>query len=456
MIEHPGGFMSATVGKGKEVARPRVMLWPFTSPLTDVRLYFLLLPLFWVAGIEQMVPLFWGWWAFLKLTLSRRKIRVPIPARIAALFLMWQWVSSTSIDASTDWLVFIKNFLSYSAGILFFLLIVNTVRTQKDFNRMLFCVIVFSAVVSFVGLGFVIGILPATFQSPGRQLIPSFLKRSSFVQSSVLWRTLGRNAILGQFAYRRVSSIFLYPAQAAQAYVLVIPLQVFLVKKLRGWRRLTLLFLLILSVVVFILTTTRTTILLLPPSAIIVLLIRNLTLCRHPLERIPFLFAALVIAIGVVSLFLLLGGLNFLSEFFVESRANSFAGRMRIYQITFDSWKQHPLIGWGTQREVPDSSVRLPMGTHSEYFGFLYRYGLIGLLLHWGVYATVWLRLLHLLSAERRKGNRRAFLTSSATGLLAFNLNGVAHGLDWDVTIPLLLWTMIGLFYSLRQGPQRV
>lgn len=443
----------------------RIVPWPFTFPLADVRLYFFLLPLFWVAGVEQLIPLFWFSLAFIKLLLVRSRIRVPLPARIAVVFLMWQWVSALSITVTSNWLVFLKNFSSYLVGVLAFLLIVNAVKTRRHFDQVLLILVLLSLAVSLIGLGFVVGVLPRSFQSLVGTLLPGFLRNSTFIRENVLLREIGRQTVLwgipgrqGGLRFRRVSSIFIYSTKTAQFYVFLIPLQVFLIRKFRGWKRLALILLLMISVLVFVLTATRMPVIALVLSAALILVFRYVVLRQPPERRRPFvrLVFALIVVFAVLFAFLflsLIGG-GSLEGLLKRGRPGSYMSRSQIYQVTMESWTERPITGWGTQRKLPELPSSLaPSGTHSEYMAYLYRYGLVGLLLHLSAYAAVWFSLVPRVLSRSGVEDKDAFLTTFAISLFAFNLNAVVHGFEWDVTIPLVLWTMIGLCYF-SYGPR--
>jgi O-antigen ligase len=187
-------------------------------------------------------------------------------------------------------------------------------------------------------------------------------------------------------------------------------------------------------------------------SGTVILAIRKLILHQPHKRRLRLGFVMitliLVSAVLFAFFFLSLIGGGALEELLKRGRPGSYVLRSRIYQVTMDSWRERPIVGWGTQRRLPELPPdKAPGGTHSEYMAYLYRYGLIGLLLHLGVYAGVWLALIPCWLSKSTTQDKDDFLITCVIGLFAFHLNGVVHGLDWDVTIPLVLWTMVGLSY---------
>jgi len=445
--------LSSTILVTERIPRRRIpAIWPFTPPLFDVWLYLLAIPLFWVLGLEQVLPVLFIGWAFIKLVLTRYRIWIPLPARIGFAFLVWQWVSATSIDISTNWFVFIKNHFSYASGLLVFLVVINSIRTFSDFKKTLLVLLVLSIVISLIGVAFVLGFVPAKFQSPIKGLLPAFLKHSRFIEMEIAQRRIGRvSSRIWGFTHPRVSSIFLYPAPLAQAYLLLIPLQFFFLRSVHGWKKAGLVLLLVTALVNFLLTAVRTSVIALVVASGIIYLLRKFVMRQHPALVIALIGFSIICTVLLFLLFLP-DAQELISDVFVEARPRSYNVRIAIYRITLQSWLEHPLKGWGTQRALPGLPLGFPAGTHGEYLGFLYRYGIIGLLLHLSIYASIWSRLLpQLLSIREEPEASRRFLEACAVGLLAMNLNGVAHGLDWDITVPILLWLVIALLYTVSR-----
>jgi O-antigen ligase len=430
--------------------RRRISIWPFTSPLVDLYLVLLAIPIFWLLGLEQILPIPILVWAFIKLVLTRRKIRLPTPARIALIFMVWQLVSSTSVDTSANWILFAKNFLSYLAGWCTFLIIVNSVKKPSDVTRTLAVLLALSTFVTAIGTAFILRWLPARFESLGSGLLPAFLKQSQFVQDNVIWREVGRpEAKLGSFTYPRVSSVFLYPTTAATGYLVLIPFQLYLIKITKGLRRKIVFLLLAFSGVNFLAMAARTSMIALLCAAGTVTYLHWLRTHNIPKLLRPAISVMIAILLAVFAIINASSLPEFTDTLFVATRGSSFEGRMAVYQATLESWQQRPLVGWGTPRKVPSITLA-PAGTHSEYLGVLYRFGIVGLLLYLTVYAAIWIYLIKRFVRSAQADKRQTwFVLAVASSLLALNLNGLAHGIDWDMSVVLLQWITLGFVYTL-------
>lgn len=440
----------------------RVSIWPFTSPLTDLLFCIYLMPVFWLLGLEQIIPFAIILLAGLKMILLRKSIRLPLPGAILVLFLLWQFVSFLSIDVVSNRIVFLKNWLTYLVGLTIFIILVNEVRTKRDLSRVMNSVFWLMIAASFIGILFIAGLVPGRFESLAGRFLPDFLKQSTFIQENVIQREIGiENAYIGNFQFRRVTSIFLFPGSASLGYLVAIPLLIY------AWFRapvaslkyFSLLFILPFILLVFLSTGTRTAILLFPASILVVLLIYWLR--RVPKLSLPVVLIGLMI-IAVIIL-ILTGAIlrDFLNLVFVEVRGSSIIDRMEVYQATFDSLRGKLVTGWGSPREI--ETVQLaPAGTHGEYIFVLYSYGLIGLFLYLAFLASIWIRFIRNAAMSRRQENRINYYLYIALAiiLLTITIRGITHGTNFDLTGAILFWLVVGLAWinwnAIENGPEYV
>lgn len=426
-----------------------VVIWPFTSPYTDLLILTLALPILWALGFEQVVPGVVLALAFLKLFLTRSRLRLPLPAILFLSFILLQLVSATAIDVPTNWFVFVKSFTTYLAGFFLFMIIVNTVNSERRYQRYLGTVMVLGATATLIGTAFVAGMLPGTFQALGADLIPGTFRSSTFVQQEIISREIGRpEAVLAGINYRRISSIFLFPTAAALGYVILLPLQFYMLGRTRRWARLALLGIFVLSIAMFILAASRTAWLTLPVSAMIFGFWYWQKRQRVPKLLVPA-FVILLLTVLVAGLLLTAPQVREAVEtLFLTTRADSFTSRMEVYLATLESLAERPLLGWGTPRAIP--GVRLaPAGTHGEFIKVLYSFGPLSLLLYVLMYLSIWLHLLRLMLRPAQPGGKVAgYPFVAATILLTLNVNGLVHGINFDLLVTLLYWTFIALAYT--------
>lgn len=437
--------VKATPATGRGIA-----VWPFTRPLTDLHLIFLSLPLLWLMGLEQILPMFLLIWAFLKLVLIKRKVVVPLTAVLFLVFILWQLVAAASIEPGSNWIVFGRNLMSYVSGLLTFLIVVNDTRDGSDVRRTIMVILVLAAVATLVGLAFVVGIIPPEFNALiVSNILPGGIRQSQFIQENIILREIGRpNAVLGAIKYPRVSSIFLFPNEAGIAFMILLSWVWFAFRLNKGRLKGLLFVLLLLASLIFLLIMARVGI-----GAFVLAIVLVLTLSWQHTLKFPVFFAPLLLVIFIlVAVFIGIlkpSTTSVLNSFFFDLRANSFVDRLEVYQATADLWLERPFTGWGTPREV--TSVNLaPAGTHGEYLATLFRFGLIGLVIYLLTIISIWAKIICQIKLADQIPSPEVlkyFLTIT-TIFLALNILAVAYGLYFDLSVVILVWTTIALGYT--------
>jgi hypothetical protein len=426
-------------------------VYPFTSrPLTDLKAILLFLPLFWLFGLEQIVPPFLIAWAAVKLFFGRRELRLPLPAIPFFLFLIWQIMAQFGISEPTDWVVFGRNVIAYGSALLILLIVANDVRHVKEIHKFSHVIIGLSLVATLAGILFVIGLLPNQFQAPlVENVLPGVLRNSRFVQEAIILREIGRpDAVFGPFVYPRVSTLFLFPTGAGIGYVIFLFWQWYDLHLLRGLKHWLGWLLFGLSLLILVLTTARMAWLAFGVSVVTVGLFR-----QQFRARLPLMIAPIVLLVGLLGLALVTivddTLLNWLNLLFGEIRPGSIQDRLSVYVETFRLWAERPLLGWGSPMTV--SSIALaPVGTHSELLGLLFRFGLVGFLCYLGIILSVWLQIGRVLQQAAALQNRTLLRlgTLIAAIFLAVNLMYFSYGFYFDFTVILLHWVTIGFIYS--------
>lgn len=429
--------------------------WPFTQSVEDLSIVLVSYPFLWLLGLEQFFPYLVIILAAIKLLFKKRTFRFPIPLRIMGVLILWQWVSYLSIDLPTNRVVFFDNWLSYLSGLLFAVIITNTITSKERLTIFFRAILFFCAATTVIGILFIAGFLPDRFTAPVASIMPTYLKQSTFVQDSIIQREIGRsNVIFGGLQYNRVSSIFLFPGSAAAGYLTMVPIVWFVwyhTKKNRVLA-LALLALLMLSLLVFAATTTRTALILLPLATASAVLL-------NWLRKLPNLIIPAVISITFSTILLLLLAMptvpqEISNQLFVETRGDSLRDRLEVYTATFESIVEHPIVGWGTPRKI--ESVKLaPAGTHGEYIFVLYSYGMVGLVLFLLFLGLLWIQLIAKIKWAIRTNNRFSYLFYAVVALCLFlyNMNAFAHGSMFDTGTMILSWSIIGLS-EIRLSPE--
>ena len=216
----------------------------------------------------------------------------------------------------------------------------------------------------------------------------------------------------------------------------------------RGWARLALLAIFLLSLLMLIFAASRTAWITLPLTATLFFFWYWQKTHRVPKLLVPA-FVVLVLLLLIIGVLLTAAQLQQgVETLFLTTRADSFTSRMEVYVATLESLAERPLLGWGTPRAIP--GVRLaPAGTHGEFIKVLYSFGPLGLLLYVLMYLAIWFHLLRLmLRPATPQGKVAGYPFAAATVLLTLNINGLVHGINFDLVVTLLFWTVISLSFT--------
>jgi len=90
-------------------------------------------------------------------------------------------------------------------------------------------------------------------------------------------------------------------------------------------------------------------------------------------------------------------------------------------QVGIDGWRQNLVFGYGTEAFRHDFGIT----SHSTPIDLLYNYGLIGLMLFYGVFASLIWRLLHI--DDRRVSGQRSLILGGVVCYLFVSLSGTLH-----------------------------
>lgn len=435
----------------------RRLTLPFldTGPLTDVWLALLLLPLWWVLGVEQFVwPVLFGIAAIKVVYLQQMRVRVNATLQWFALFLVIVLISALFVDETMRMLTFIRNLGAFMASFLLLLVIANRVHSQESVERLLNAALIVMMITGVLGILAMSGIWRPSFQSLAGQLMPGSIAATSYGKV-IASRALGQlNWFTGLGLYYRLRTFFMFSNHYSSALVYVLPFFFLKFSQVRGWKKPVVALGILILLVNLVYTTGRVAALSLIAGAI------YYAVFHSPYRRSlrVLLTAGLTLAaLAILSTLLLeltvaepgqgLAGraLASLEAFTFARGEGSFISRFGVYEASLSGFLERPVFGWGTERDVV--GLDIPAGSHSEYIAVLYRQGTFGIIAYVGLLAAAW-------RATRPPGGTEAlsrqgsFLRYGRWFFVGALINNIMNDPSVDTTTYVLMWLMIGLLIA--------
>jgi len=433
-------------------AKPLILPFINTSFATGLKLYFILWPLWWLMGIEQLLPPFFLGWASVRHILRRRgRVRLGDTVPFALLLALWWlvpigWVRAEMFD------VFIRTFLVTVTQALILFLFVNCVRTQRDWRSIVVGLDWLSVYILIGMLLFVFGGVRGQIMSAMGYLLPASLYQSSEFFDSIVFRNFGQinPGWHGAFAYR-LSSFALEPADLGTLSLVLIPFTAWRISQRGGLQRFLRLLLLAGLLYCFVYAEVRIAyIAFMVGIAFFGFWITGLLQSRNRL-----IFWAVI----TLSAALLLGSGYFVYQevwgatvdAFSTVRPGSIFVRLQIYSETFRLLPEHLIAGWGTSIRIEGLSSVYAAGTHSTYLEMLFQHGIVGLLLYAGLWITIWQRALYWFRHPSVLISR-TFWCMMVITLLMLNIRESTSSWMWDQTVTMTVWSIWGLIISAAQA----
>lgn len=346
----------------------------------------LAVPGLWRLGLDQ------GAWVALSLLLGTLALRRP-STRLTVLMVAFVGIVALSGVLGAQgyrWITFSRELVIVAT----FFAVVLGVSTLRESDRALRYLIVglafvmavssVSSIVAFLAQGLFL------FKTPIASLVPDAIASTRLGELSFTDRSLGTSSFFLGHIFVRPHGLFLFSTSQAVAQAVATPILLaatWWFPALRWW----LWAVVVVTVAALITTTTRMPILALPLSFLGAMLAESLVnqdrswLWRNQ-RRLGLA--------GVLASVLLLGAvLSGVGESVAEMMsARSLGPRSALYVATIERWTERPFLGWGTEvdwepndaadrgdgiAEV-DSTQLPPLGSHSQYFGVLFKQGAAG------------------------------------------------------------------------------
>jgi hypothetical protein len=408
-----------------------------TPPLSDVRLLFFLLPLWWLLGIEQFVFFPLLIYSAVKLLISRRSIKHQPTLLLLILFVAISLLSLVRVDEPLRYVSFIRNLIAYLTVTLLFFVITNAVRTWQHLHSLIAAVVLSMGIVGILGVAASLNIFRPLVITPIGFLLPEVIANTDLGER-VLSRTLGSYSwfsYLGQ--YYRIRATFLYATMYAAALAMTIPLAVLCMEYANQWRTRLLYGLIVVILLwnLFFTTGRMGWVALVAGGAVWLFMNQRISL----LVRIPLIMLGFLAALAIFSLY---GGtVADEAAALLEARGSSTSDRLRIYRLTIEGIVESPYLGWGTERDLAD--LPYPAGSHSYFLGVVYRHGIPAFVLFITIWAhTAW-KSVASASLVRHRG-----MNCLRWSLIAAFMISMTEVLDLDTVTLMVLSTLLASIHA--------
>lgn len=414
-------------------------------------------PVLWYLGIDQFAYPFLLMLPATILLSSRRSI---YPSRVLlalVAFLAVFLVSGFFIVESERYLTFLKNLSTYVTAALLLVVVPGTVTSWRRARRLLGALLFAVGISGLVGLAAASGLWRPQFTSMASAFLPASVADTALGRT-IAERNLGWTSwFAGLGSYFRIKGLYLWPTSYAPVLVLTLPVAAFLAWRSRNSvSRLVLWALVLVLAVNLLYTTGRVAFAALLAAVLYWLLIDKKGLSR--LLRTLAVLAVLALMVGV-ALFepVTIDLAGQLQEVVLARGAGSPESRLTIYRTTLAGFVERPIFGWGTERSivgVSDSFI-YPAGSHSYYFGVMYRHGIVGL----AFFAMLWLAIWRVVCAPLRSKPELQALDDGPVGLLTVGrgvvvaslLMGLTLAFDLDAGLMFVWWLLVSVFVAVQR-----
>ncbi len=384
--------------------------FPFltTSLFTDIFWFWLLLPLWYILGVDQII---WSFAALLLtikiliLKINKNSFKIPnhIFLKSAILFLVLYILSGVfMVLLHLKPTLYVKNLLLYYAGFIFAVSIMNFKTERETLNIMK--VLCFIAVVSiFVNLLAISGILNYDFQGLIEPFLPKFILKSEYITNIIHkfpFQGSERVYSLGIININRPKSIF-NTANFFSGFLLLSSFFIlyFFILSKNTFRKIILLSILLLAYISILTTLSRSALLGLIVSAI-------WFLGKHRMKpAYKIVIITLLILLAAASNYIL-GIQEALEERF---ETGSDVTRWTIYKATFREILNYPLFGHGTVMPFPGNPDIPDLGSHSTILNITFTQGIFGLILYFIMIGYIFINLQKKLRQKLNREKRILF-----------------------------------------------
>ncbi|MFW9835854.1 MAG: O-antigen ligase family protein, partial [Candidatus Thorarchaeota archaeon] len=380
------------------------------------------------------------------------KTDIKIPFAISTLFLLFllsSIISGLHIQESYWILVFVRNFIVYVASFSLFIVVINVVKSKHILISILWALSLMGFLVGIIGvIGLLTSIPPeASFTTPITKLLPESLRNSEFLKEALYPSISGYYQEFFGLTVKRLSSIFLYPNYLAAAIIILFPYQFLLYVHSKGLKKIFVVLTGTLLLLCMIFTYSRGALLGLFLGFVYFIYLQWMK--KYGRERQKSGFSIIpIVSLGIILILII--SVNSITQI----KPLSLETRSLIVKNTLQSWKDSPIFGWGTQRNMRvagEHAYLPPLGSHSTYLSLLYRYGLSGTLLFLGIFAILFFELNRTLRSPCSDSFWKDVSTVSGWAFFGNLVQAIFTVMDYDVVILFLIWMNWGFILVARK-----
>lgn len=439
--------------EGAKAGEDRPWPVPFVStPFSvDLMLFLALWPLWWILGVEQILPpLFLTWETARYLWQARGRFTVSAPVVWAGLLAAWWLVPALWVDREyAD--IFVKETAAAWSQVMMLFLFGNAVRTAKEWNQAARGLKWLAVFVAAGGLIYALGLWRGEMLSAVGRLLPGYLVESSTFFRSIAIRRLAVVSAEGAALFPgRLTSLTLTPSSLSIISLLLIPFVAWQMSEAKGRTRVVLGLALAELLVCLAGAESRVAYLAFGVGLAAFGVYASRSLNRRARTAL-YAGAAALVVLAILGIVIGFGGLDDLwRAVAVEWRPGSISVRTRVYLETFRLLPEHPIAGWGVQARIPGVRSSFSAGSHSSILAMGFRHGVVGLVLYIGLWVSIWREIFRGLKRSGASQGARGFWVAVAVAMLCFNIRELADAWWWDQTLTMTLWTLWGLILAAK------
>lgn len=415
----------------------------FRSPsfIDNLFIFLLLWPVWWILGIDQLIPaLFLGWEFIRYLIKSKGKFIVNSTILWTFFSALW-WVIPIFWVQRADFDVFLKAISTTWAQLIFLILFVNEVKTVETWKKAVLSLNLLSIYFTLAGLIFILNIWTEPITTFIRNFIPASLLESSNFFNDISMRNLGVVTEGLIFVSKRVISLSYRSGSLATILLIFIPLTYWRITKSKQVIKFLWIVQLMFLILLLYYTDVRTAYV-----SFIFGVGFYLFLIIYQNRRGIWLYISTLLLLSsmIISTVLILtsGTSDDLISTFVESRSSA---RITIYRETLLLIPEHIIAGWGHSVQIPELSSGLSAGTHNSYLGSLFQHGIVGFIIHIALWTSVLKIISYRFNHQKNNQELNLFFNIAASALFALNIRIFFTNWWFDQSTALAIWSLWGL-----------